>query len=254
LSVSTPQGTCVLQANFMLGPHQHLYIQDRGAALNSGSFQQDSLPNALPGNSAATCCADASRQNKELAMSPKTRGVYKAFSHKLRSKETLGKGIAHVTELAHRCMAELPGVVHWRVHLEMADLAKREKNFGEARRLYRLATELQPAAAQTWLEHAKMEEERGHFERCQRILTRGLSYCPFHEALMLKAIKHLERMGEVFRARVLLGSLVRVPISCPTRKRTTAPRARATKAWRQSRGHSRTGISSSCSSRSCKTT
>ena len=110
-------------------------------------------------------------------------------------------------------MAELPGIVHWRVHLEMADLAKREKNFGEARRLYKLATELQPAAAQTWLEHAKMEEERGHFERCQRILTRGLSYCPFHEALMLKAIKHLERMGELFRARLLLGTLVRVPIS-----------------------------------------
>ena len=146
-------------------------------------------------------------------MSPKTRAVYKAFSHKLRSKETQGKGMAHAADLARRCMAELPAPVHWRVHLEMADLAKREKKFGEARRLYRKATEMQPTAAQTWLEYAKMEEERGHFERCQRILTAGLHYCPYHEALMLKAIKHLERMGELGKARALLGKLARVPIS-----------------------------------------
>jgi la-related protein 1 len=58
-----------------------------------------------------------------------------------------------------------------------------------------------------------MEEERGHFERCQRILTTGLQFCPVHEALMLKAIKHLERMGELPKARSLLGKLARVPIS-----------------------------------------
>ena len=121
-------------------------------------------------------------------MSPKTRAVYKAFSHKLRSKETQGKGMTHAQDLAHKCMAELPESVYWRVHLEMADLSKREKNFSEARRLYRLATELQPSAPQTWLEYAKMEEERGHFERCQRILTAGLRYCPYHEALMLKCV------------------------------------------------------------------
>jgi len=144
-------------------------------------------------------------------MSPKTRAVYKAFSHKLRSKET--QGMSHAQELAQRCMAELPESVYWRVHLEMADLAKREKNFHEARRLYRLATELQPSAPQTWLEYAKMEEERGHFERCRRILTAGLRHCPYHEALMLKAIKHLERMGELRAARALLGTLHRVPIN-----------------------------------------
>ena len=99
------------------------------------------------------------------------------------------------------------------VHLELADLAKREKNFHEARRLYRLATEMQPSASQTWLEYAKMEEERGHFERCRRILMAGLKHCPYHEALMLKAIKHLERIGELHAARALLGTLHRVPIT-----------------------------------------
>ena len=146
-------------------------------------------------------------------MSPKTRAVYKAFSHKLRSKETQGKGMGHAQELAKKCMDDLPDSVYWRVHLEMADLAKREKNFHEARRLYRLATELQPSAPQTWLEYAKMEEERGHFERCRRILTTGLKHCPYHEALMLKAIKHLERMNDLPAARALLGTLQRVPIN-----------------------------------------
>ena len=37
--------------------------------------------------------------------------------------------------------------------------------------------------------------------RCQKILVAGLRYCPHHEALMLKCIKHLERMGELPQAR-----------------------------------------------------
>ena len=90
---------------------------------------------------------------------------------------------------------------------------KREKRFRDARLLYARATERMPNAPQTWLEYAKMEEERGHFERCQRILTAGLHFCPYHEALMLKAIKHLERMGELTKARALLCKLSRVPIS-----------------------------------------
>jgi len=139
--------------------------------------------------------------------------VYKDFSHTLRSKETQGKGIKYAQELAVHCMRELPEQVHWRVHLEMADLSKREKNFSEARRLFRLATELMPTAPQTWLEYAKMEEERGHFDRCQRILTAGLRFCPHHEALMLKGIKHLERMGDLPTARSLLGQLQCVPIN-----------------------------------------
>ena len=189
------------------------------------------------------------RQAKELAMSPKTRAVYKDFSHKLRSKDTQSKGMRHAQvtdspvptptptptpaptptlilpfaltltltlhphqDLAQRCMAELPECVHWRVDLEMADLCKREKRFRDARLLYARATERMPNAPQTWLEYAKMEEERGHFRRCQHILTAGLQHCPLHEALLLKAIKHLERIGELEAARGLLGQLRGVPV------------------------------------------
>ena len=87
-------------------------------------------------------------------MDAKIRSAYKTFAHQLRSKETAGHGLAHAMELAGRGMGELPPGVHWRVYLELADFAKRERCFGQARRLYRKATELQPCAAQTWLECA----------------------------------------------------------------------------------------------------
>ena len=52
---------------------------------------------------------DASaRQSKDMQMSPKTRQVYKAFSHRLRSKETQGRGLEYAAEIASRCLAELP--------------------------------------------------------------------------------------------------------------------------------------------------
>ena len=84
-------------------------------------------------------------------MSPRSRAVYKDFSHTLRSKETQVRGARYAQQLAERCLHDLPEAVHWRVHLEMADLAKREKSFGRARQLYRMATQLQPTAPQAWL-------------------------------------------------------------------------------------------------------
>ena len=51
-------------------------------------------------------------------------------------------------------MAELPESVHWRIHLEMADLCKREKNFKEARKLYTLATRIKPTAPQVTRRHS----------------------------------------------------------------------------------------------------
>jgi hypothetical protein len=46
-----------------------------------------------------------------------------------------------------------------------------------------------------------VEEERGHFARCHKILTADLHYCPYHEVPMLEALKHLERMGKLDKVR-----------------------------------------------------
>ncbi|CAN0177225.1 unnamed protein product, partial [Hapterophycus canaliculatus] len=63
--------------------------------------------------------------------------------------------------------------VHWRLYLEIADLARRENRFVEARKLYRKAsgrrafvvTKMQPFASQGWVEYCKLEEEFGDLSR-----------------------------------------------------------------------------------------
>ena len=108
---------------------------------------------------------------------------------------------------AELCFERLPKHIHWRVSLELADLAKRSNKFDLARQLYRRVTSLQPHASQGWLEFSKMEEECGNLVRCQSILRQGLASCPLNEALLTKAIKHEERLGDVAQARELLSEL-----------------------------------------------
>eukprot|EP00953_Heterococcus_sp_UTEX-ZZ885_P022305 12348-Heterococcus_DN1.PRE.1 len=94
----------------------------------------------------------------------------------------------------------------------MAELSKRENKFDDARRLYRKVTKLQPYACSGWLEYAKLEEECGDLARCDQVLRRGLIYCEHSEALMIRAIKHHERLGNVPAARTLLSRLKHVGI------------------------------------------
>ena len=95
---------------------------------------------------------------------PKTRAVYKALSHLLRSTETQGRGIgaskrACAAVPLPSCSRRFTGVCTSRWP---AALGARTR-FCEVRRLDRRATIELPTAAQTWLEYAKVEEERGHF-------------------------------------------------------------------------------------------
>ena len=155
------------------------------------------------------------------------------------------------------------------MYLELADLAKRENRFSEARALYRQVnttqvssssifyprfslfllslssyslttllfsifcrlslpislslsllpplyfsslSSLQPYAAQGWLEHSKMEEECGELLRCQQILYTGLAYCAESDGLLIKAIKHEEKMNNLTAARALLSRLKNMSI------------------------------------------
>ena len=54
-----------------------------------------------------------------------------------------------------------------------------------------------------------MEEECGDMERCGRVLNRGLFFCPYNENLLVKGIKHQERIGNIQAARALLSRLKR---------------------------------------------
>jgi len=58
----------------------------------------------------------------------------------------------------------VPQKIHWRVYLDLADIAKRESKFEEARTFFKLVVSTQPFAYQGWLEYSKMEEECGNQE------------------------------------------------------------------------------------------
>lgn len=77
-------------------------------------------------------------------------------------KEAEKKGFSHTVKMVFERILALPKKVHWKLLLDLADFAKRESRFSEAKLLFKLITHLQPFAYQGWLEYAKMEEECGN--------------------------------------------------------------------------------------------
>jgi len=151
-------------------------------------------------------------KRNEIDEDPESRAAFKDFYRKFRDKER--RSFKEGEEFARKTLAEdtLPEEVRWRVHLELADLAKRSNRIAEARQLYKRVCELQPYASQGWLEYSKLEEECGHLNRCARILKNGLEYCEYSESLLTRAIKHSEKMGNLDMARQLLARLKHVGI------------------------------------------
>jgi len=146
----------------------------------------------------------------ELVESPTTRLHFKEFYRQFRAREKTSFEAAK--NLALTCFDHLPQKVHWRLYLEIAELSKRENRFQEARDIYRRVCNMQPYACQGWLEYSKLEEECGNLEKCSRILQRGLMFCHYSESLLIKAIKHEERLQHLDSARELLSRLKRAGI------------------------------------------
>jgi hypothetical protein len=61
----------------------------------------------------------------------------------------------------------MPEDIHWRVYLELADVAKRDNHLGQARKLFEKALEVSPTVPQVWIEYSKMEEECGELDNCK---------------------------------------------------------------------------------------
>jgi len=172
-----------------------------------------STPSNVPGGEEGVAVDDpASAKKSELVESPATRSAFKDFYRRFRSEERTSFQGAEDFAVQSLGDGSLPGKVHWRVYLELADLAKRSNRFADARRLYQQVCQLQPYASQGWLEYSKLEEECGHLNRGARILRAGLEYCEYSENLLTRAIKHEEKMGNTNRARELLARLKHVGI------------------------------------------
>jgi len=136
-----------------------------------------------------------------------SKGAFKEFSKKLRAEERTSFHAAQSYAFRALSDGELPESIHWKVYLELADLAKRANRFAEARNLYRKVCQLQPHAIQGWLEFSKLEEECGNMKTCAAILRAGIEQCEYNDGLYARAIKHEEKMGDISRARELLSRL-----------------------------------------------
>jgi hypothetical protein len=130
---------------------------------------------------------DDDAKRSEFIESPSERAAFKEFGRQFRQKEN--DSLHTAREYALACLSEsnadvyLPPSTHWRVFLELADVAKRCNEIENARSYYRKACELQPLASQGWLEHSKLEEESGNLSECASILEKGLRYCTTNENL-----------------------------------------------------------------------
>ena len=99
----------------------------------------------------------------DLVETPISKHKHKQISRELKDIEKKGFGDAII--LIFEKIISMPKKVHWKILLDLADFAKRESKFDEAKLLFKLITHIQPFAYQGWLEYAKMEEECGNQEQ-----------------------------------------------------------------------------------------
>lgn len=137
----------------------------------------------------------------------KFKNFYKQFWNVVKQE-----GSEQAKEFASESLVTLPSSVQWKVYLELAELEKRANRLDSARHWYREANRLEPFAPQAWIERAKMEEECGDLVTSQEIMKEGLQFCTHNEALLVKSIKHQERMGNLTGSRAVLASLQHVNV------------------------------------------
>ncbi len=104
------------------------------------------------------------RLKGELHETPTSNQKYKSLNRDLKEWEK--HGFAATARKVFEKIFTLPKKVHWRILIDLADFAKRESKFTEAKTLFKLISYLQPFAYQGWLEYSKMEEECGNLEKC----------------------------------------------------------------------------------------
>ena len=141
---------------------------------------------------------------------PNSKYKYKQITREMKEKEK--SGFAAVVKETFSRILQVPRKVHWRVIMDLADYAKRESKFKEAKLLFKLVSYLQPYAYQGWLEYAKMEEECGNQNKSKKILHEGLKFSSMNENLFIKAVKVEEKLGNYVAVRDLIETLKDVPL------------------------------------------
>jgi len=81
---------------------------------------------------------------QELVETPISKHKHKCLSRELKDAEK--KGFSQAVKVVFEKILTIPVKVHWRILLDLADFAKRESRFEEAKILFKLITYLQPFA------------------------------------------------------------------------------------------------------------
>lgn len=108
--------------------------------------------------------------------------------------------------------SQLPLASLWRVHLELAECAKRGGVLSQVKRHLALALQAQPRTMQVWLESCRTLDELGEVEECRSLLERGLEVCSPNDQLSLKLVRVLERLQDHTALRSHVGALRREPL------------------------------------------
>ena len=90
------------------------------------------------------CREREQRLKQDLVETPNSKYKYKQISREM--KEIEKSGFAAVIKETFSRILSVPKKVHWRVVLDLADYAKRESRFKEAKLLFKLVAYLQPFA------------------------------------------------------------------------------------------------------------
>lgn len=84
------------------------------------------------------------RLRQDLAETPNSKYKYKQISREMKEHEK--NGFQTVVKETFQRILSIPRKVHWRIVLDLADYAKRESRFKEAKLLFKLVSYLQPYA------------------------------------------------------------------------------------------------------------
>jgi tetratricopeptide (TPR) repeat protein len=190
--------------NLQLGPPAP------GTSYAVAASQDDSniphVPSVMHNKKATAAAPNVHPLTGDLVESPASKSRCKNLCRQFRKVER-ESGPTDAFNYAMEVFTHLPERNHWRICLELADLCKRHNQFSSARQWFARVNQMEPYAAQGWLEHAKMEEESGELVRCRSILQMGIQFCPLHESLLIRCIKIHERLGDLSGARAVLASL-----------------------------------------------
>ena len=84
------------------------------------------------------------RLRADLTETPNSKYKYKQISREMKEQEKNGFNVV-IKETFSRILS-IPRKIHWRIVLDLADYAKRESRFKEAKLLFKLVSYLQPYA------------------------------------------------------------------------------------------------------------